>query len=251
MKIKFTEVTQRGSELDQAMQERFEPKGAADSGRCTNANISICAKCNGPMKLKQQNNGSFVVKNIVCDRCNDCFTIPVKGTIKPHDFHCPICNYKVVKIYNAQKKSEHYLCPYCFKNPPQDQIRPGESFASGFRCFLCSKSGCALATGNRGAADDICDCCCGGKWRLKKLPKGGWVAGCTGWPQCKLSSFLPRVKSLRVTEEICQRADCPAKKLHWGVGSGGYALPGCPSQFTACIFGHDRVLLDFDLEGCN
>merc|ERR1712203_1213536 len=86
---------------------------------------------------------------LVCPNgsCNVVLALPSKRTqtlsaLQPR-FACPICNFQVLNVRDAETGRSHKICPYCFNHPPQD-LHPGQT---ELRCFQCAHPTCGLAGG--------------------------------------------------------------------------------------------------------
>ncbi|OII77998.1 DNA topoisomerase family protein [Cryptosporidium andersoni] len=80
---------------------------------------------------------------LVCNQknsnlCNLPLQLPNNKGLQPIDFRCPYCKYQVIKLENTLTKKKHFICPFCFNNPPQ------EYSCVELRCFMCSHPTCSL-----------------------------------------------------------------------------------------------------------
>ncbi|KAJ2635911.1 DNA topoisomerase 3-alpha [Coemansia sp. RSA 1286] len=97
--------------------------------------------------------------------------------------------------------------------------------------------------------EEVCACpnADGGKWTLRtRQNNAGWFIGCTCYPQCRRSVWLPdSVASISVGSGMCVEcsgdANGPAKLVDIRFRPGSVP-PGVPSQYSGCVRGCDELL---------
>ncbi|KAJ2781741.1 DNA topoisomerase 3-alpha [Coemansia javaensis] len=86
-----------------------------------------------------------------------------------------------------------------------------------------------------------CSGCGNGSLTLRARASGGWMVGCSLYPQCKRVVWVPAaVSAISVAADQCP--SCAAARLleiHFKPGS---APPGTPSPYRGCILGCDELI---------
>jgi DNA topoisomerase-3 len=155
MKRVYEAVEQRANVLEQHLEQYFTPAMAQRGLQMVEQGFMQCS-CGGRTDLKQSTSGPYPQRSLYCAACNRSLSIPGKHAIRPYEHLCPICQHQVLEVRNEEKNTTHTLCPYCFNNPPQQDIEDaasGAAVSGGFRCFQCTKADCALS--NKSVEADI------------------------------------------------------------------------------------------------
>lgn len=224
--------------------------------------FSRCGQCGRGMDLKGSDAGrgdARAQRLLSCSPCGRSYLLPAKGEITPHDHTCPICNFQVVTMRNAETGKSHTLCPMCYKNPPGPPA--SSEGVSELRCYACAHA-CPLAGTVQGGNAAVAPCaevgCRDGQMKLKKNERG-YMLGCSSYPNCRATWWLPKFiragipilshanillipsmccpATVDVTGGPCQR--CKAKtgydvlKLNLSVVMS-VAPPGTPPELVAC-----------------
>lgn len=118
--------------------------------------------------------------------------------------------------------STYYICPHCYSNPPSNQEamiemsqgneNNGNSINFTMPCFKCTNLACQYAGGR--TSKPIFKCIkCPGQMSVKKIKnKDRYFLGCSGFPTCKSSAFLPDcIIECLVSETFCQK--CNSQQL--------------------------------------
>lgn len=162
--------------------------------RVVSRHLSKCGLCENMMSLNisGQQGEQDCRRVLVCGPCNRSYILPMRGEIIPHSHLCPICNFQVLSIRNAETGRSYTTCPMCFKNPPGPP--DSEEGASEMHCFSCAHA-CLLAGMVQGGNSKISPCyepsCIEGEMKLKKNDKG-YIIGCTKYPGCRATWWLPK-----------------------------------------------------------
>ncbi|MHA2283875.1 MAG: DNA topoisomerase [Promethearchaeota archaeon] len=106
----------------------------------TSSNCPFCNKI--PMKFINLKSKRFLVCSD--DHCKKYLSLPKKGKLRLLDSVCSICNFNIFKIsLQKNKKSyNYYLCPKCWNDGFQDNLKQGNGFCSNCREFKISKDQC-------------------------------------------------------------------------------------------------------------
>jgi len=99
--------------MDELFEAAFSP--LASSGKP----FSKCGKCKRYLKyinLKPQ--------RLHCINCNETYSLPQNGTIKLYlELACPLDGFQLVLFSQGSEGKQYALCPYCYNNPPFDNIK--------------------------------------------------------------------------------------------------------------------------------
>ncbi|CAM9368812.1 unnamed protein product, partial [Ectocarpus fasciculatus] len=157
--------------------------------------FSRCGQCGRGMDLKGSDAGrgdARAQRLLSCSPCGRSYLLPAKGEITPHDHTCPICNFQVVTMRNAETGKSHTLCPMCYKNPPGPPA--SSEGVSELRCYACAHA-CPLAGTVQGGNAAVAPCaevgCRDGQMKLKKNERG-YMLGCSSYPNCRATWWLPK-----------------------------------------------------------
>jgi DNA topoisomerase-3 len=219
----------------------------------------------------------FATKLVHCQTCSLGLRLPrgipdpqmssEDGSTNGLPMTCPICKYQIMKMtqgdgYNG---NGYTVCPKCFSDSPIDF---GGDASGDFRCFQCTHPTCSQAGGTRGGDVEIYQCpfCIanghsGGKITLKKLPKGGFVLGCSNYSgriKCSYSVWLPREsKDVQVTtgndenaRHHCSRCSTGGrlvKKLKF-IWKSGSLPPDFGRDLIACVLCDETLKMDLGLK---
>ncbi|PIA13720.1 DNA topoisomerase 3-alpha [Coemansia reversa NRRL 1564] len=94
--------------------------------------------------------------------------------------------------------------------------------------------------------EEVCRCptCRNGSLNLRSKASGGWMIGCSLYPQCKRAIWIPAsVTSISVSSEICALCQTPSTgpvKLLEMCFRRGAAPPGLPTPYRGCVLGFGR-----------
>lgn len=285
----FNRANAEADKLDTAVAKHFTRIGTNDANAIViRRNFSLCGSCQGMTTLKElRSNPSraignassqqFATKLVHCQTCSLGLRLP-RGIPDPQSssedgspnglpMTCPICNYQILKMtqgdgYNG---NGYTVCPKCFSDPPIDF---GGDASGDFRCFQCTHPTCSQAGGTRGGDVEIYQCpfCIanghsGGKITLKKLPKGGFVLGCSNYSgriKCSYSVWLPReskdVQVMTGNDENaryrCSRCSTGGRlvtklKFIWKSGS---LPPDFGRDLIACVLCDETLKMDLGLK---
>jgi len=197
--------------LDESLGKYFRGvgHGPANQYQLVTRNVSACGICHNGMDLKVQVQDNTTARNIsgrnvpsrflFCESCQTAHTLPKKGDFVQCEDLCPICSFQILTVTNTETRKTHTICPKCFGDPPSEFAEPGVS--GEFRCFACSHPSCSHASRRSSDKTPFCPCFhphCDGALTLRKVDGKGFVAGCTNYPDCKASWWLP--KCLRTVE---------------------------------------------------
>lgn len=185
--------------LEEAVEKYMGRADANNRNDQANMNIvsrrlSSCGKCGTQMDLKASGaQGEANTQRILfCAQCNESNMIPSRGEISAHNHICPICNYQVLSVRNTETGKTYTVCPRCYSNPPGPP--DSEEGADELRCFSCAHD-CPLAGAVKGGNLTVAPCyengCRDGEMKLKKNERG-YMLGCSKYPGCKATWWLPR-----------------------------------------------------------
>jgi hypothetical protein len=200
--------------------------------------VSKCGTCGRLMDIKvKPTRGTFEAKYLVCRVCKVPHAIPSNGDLSAHAHTCPICNFQVLTVNNRETGKSWTVCPKCFKDPPPPpiSIEDAGGTSSGFRCFQCANSACALS--KRTVTFAPCpERNCTGRLKINKFEKTQkYAASCDAYPNCKFGWYLPGcVRSIEVSATAtCAR--CAINKLDVKIQLSA-APPGVPPECLACPY---------------
>ncbi|KAJ2079951.1 DNA topoisomerase 3-alpha [Coemansia sp. RSA 988] len=104
--------------------------------------------------------------------------------------------------------------------------------------------------------EEVCRCptCGNGSLNLRSKASGGWMIGCSLYPQCKRAIWIPTsVTSISVSAEtcaLCQTASSGPIKLLEICFRRGAAPPGLPTPYRGCVLGCDELINElFEIGG--
>jgi DNA topoisomerase-3 len=244
----LTQIYKKVAIMDQCVGKYFKGIGEG-ANKILHKNFSTCGQCGANMHMKESNDKSF----LNCVVCKGVHMLPTNGEFSPNDHKCPICNFQVLNVMNPKTNKTHTLCPYCFNNPPDLEDLPQTANTNGFRCFQCTLSTCGLSRGNRSgdggfgnAANGICKCpsCNSGSLLLRdNKAKTLKFIGCSAFPRCNYSRFLPTAKSVSISNQICENCstdDNTVKLIEFDFAAGQQSAT-VPLDLTGCILCDPQV----------
>lgn len=93
---------------------------------------------------------------------------------------------------NSNNNTNYYICPYCYNNPinANDFGHSPAVFSSTMPCFKCPHESCQFAGGRLNKRVFPCEKC-KDNILLRKSKKNKFFCGCSNYPMCKVSAFLP------------------------------------------------------------
>eukprot|EP01084_Bolivina_argentea_P022072 41004_1 len=281
MKQIFIDIQQNATTLDTAIAEFFGrvnneithdiQRGLCECGQCGNGmTLRGRGRINGNNRRGRGHGGDrtngFKSRHLYCSNCANArgfnpnqiseLRMPL-GTLTSTEHRCPICRYQILNVKNEETQKEHRVCPYCFNNPPSDQITHDNTFINGFRCFQCKHINCTFAGGNGGGGASIIKshgCQYNGDMSMRFVGKvKKFVVGCSKWREgCKDGTiwFPSTVKEgSKVSGVNCNK--CGAKKVDMVLDRNN-GPPGIPGNHNGCIMpGCDSVfseLVEFEKE---
>jgi DNA topoisomerase-1 len=104
---------------------------------------SKCPSCKKfPMKFINLKAKRFLVCSD--DNCKKFLSLPKKGKLELLDSVCSVCNFNIFKISLQKNKKfyNYYLCPKCWNDGFQDNLKTGKGFCSNCSEFKISKDQC-------------------------------------------------------------------------------------------------------------
>ncbi|KAF0699846.1 Aste57867_9622 [Aphanomyces stellatus] len=208
MRVVFLSVVEKGNVLDETFGTYF---GAAVGGRGDPADggaaalaasrvmasaFSRCGQCGShSMEWRKAADDSAF---LACPQCRKQYALPMHTSLVAAADMCPLCNFQVVEIHKVGSANAYPVCPHCFNHPPNPRLQE-------MACFNCTAPDCALATGAHAQpVVQFCTHCRAHPMKLKRTKTGKFTVGCTDYPQCKTSVWLPApVKQASVTTTLC------------------------------------------------
>eukprot|EP01135_Chromosphaera_perkinsii_P011275 Nk52_evm56s2367 gene=Nk52_evmTU56s2367 len=132
---KFEYFTTHIPDMDELFEVSFSPLAA------TGKPLSKCGKCRRYMKYV-----SMKPARLHCTHCDETYSLPQNGTIKLYkELKCPLDDFELV-VYSTGSRGKAYpLCPYCYNNPPFEDI------TKGMGCNTCPSLTCKHARPRHGA----------------------------------------------------------------------------------------------------
>ncbi|KAH3742919.1 DNA topoisomerase [Pelomyxa schiedti] len=238
----FDRAVALAHKLDEAMGKYFD--SSSSEMNVVVAKFVMCGKCASPTSLLSGEGGNYTKRAIHCAKCKIDLPCPSNGELSPHEAKCPLCQFQVVSV-TKQDGNLWQFCPWCRNHPPAGCT----SGSNGFPCFQCSESTCKLA--GKKAPVGKCPQCPSGNIQLKTTKDGVFYLGCTQYPTCKASLWLPRaIANATVTnaENVCHGGSTSAAAAHPPVQRldityhKNHIPPGVPVHSVACVAGCDGVL---------
>lgn len=212
----YLEVVRKAATLDLVMKKYFSDIETT----VVQEKLSRC-KCGSWMNLVQSEEQRFV-------KCRDHGTLPLpkNGDLVAKDHTCPICRYQVIQV------GTYMICPWCFNNPPQQDIE--NVIGGNFRCFQCTEKKCSLAQQVFGKCSN-----CNEVITLRKNPKKdkSWFLGCRGYPNCNYTIWLPSALSIELST-TCRT--CKNARISFKFEEGSMP-PHIPSSCETCIVCEDEL----------
>lgn len=228
----YRTVVSEAAKLDAALGRHFPRIGdAGGTSVCLQQNFSRCGSCGGGMALKRSGTVERPTRLLYCNACRRGYALPARGDLSALEggvrvvagrteaqpaggdgggiAACPICSFQVLQVSAGlgYEGGGYKMCPFCFSNPPTNH--GGGSIGSEFRCFNCSNSECAFASGVKGGNVALYPCpfCAvsgrqGGSITLRKVRTGFMLSCGAGKEVCNYALFLPRAAALVEVAEV-------------------------------------------------
>jgi len=171
-------------------------------------------------------------QRLYCGNCDQTYSLPQGGSIKEYKgLECPLDNFQLVVFQQGGESKVYTLCPYCYNNPPFEDV-PG-----GMGCNSCRHPTCKHSlVHNRVCAcqDPVCD------GFLVLDPVGARVQkmDCN---RCNRSVKFPTgTKKVSVTaNDTCE--GCGSNILHLKFEKDKSPLTGHPEEYSGCILCDDEL----------
>jgi len=189
--------------------------------------LTRCGVCLRYMKLFPNR-----PQRLYCGNCDQTYSLPQGGSIKEYKgLECPLDNFQLVVFQQGGESKVYTLCPYCYNNPPFEDV-PG-----GMGCNSCRHPTCKHSlVHNRVCAcqDPVCD------GFLVLDPVGARVQkmDCN---RCNRSVKFPTgTKKVSVTaNDTCE--GCGSNILHLKFEKDKSPLTGHPEEYSGCILCDDEL----------
>ncbi|KAG5682408.1 hypothetical protein PVAND_011761 [Polypedilum vanderplanki] len=214
-RLKFQYFVTNISNMDSLFEVSFS--SLAESGK----SHSRCGKCRRYMKYIQQKPA-----RLHCSHCDETYSLPVGGIARVYrELKCPLDDFELLAWSNGNKGRSFPFCPYCYNNPPFNDMTRGSG------CNSCTHPTCQHSLSSLGVAQCIeCD-------------KGILVLDCTSSPKnwklgcnscdCIINCFEDALK-VSVDEEACN--DCGAQLLQVLYKQTNTPFSDGDDKKTGCIF---------------
>ncbi|KRX99910.1 DNA topoisomerase 3-beta-1, partial [Trichinella pseudospiralis] len=210
---KFHYFVENVALMDALFEDTFQT--LADSGKP----FSRCGRCRRYMKIVLQGK-----KRLYCATCQLTYPLPRGSTIsfRPlNDAKCPLDGFDLVYCVNGGNGGDHALCPYCFSNPPFEDMRPEQA------CNRCTHPTCPYSS--RTLAVAVCEYCA--RTAAKSTFRGSLLLDPGSAPKwqlcCNQCKFKVRIfkgaKMVRVTDDHCNQ--CNSRLVHVIYTQVGLDLP--------------------------
>ncbi|KAI8379543.1 DNA topoisomerase [Radiomyces spectabilis] len=188
---KFAYFVKKIESMDELFEATFSPLAA------TGKPLSKCGKCRRYMKYI-----ALKPNRLHCATCDETYSLPLNGNIKLYkELRCPLDDFELVLYTTGSKGTGYPICPYCYNNPPFEDI------AKGMSCNHCPHPTCPHSM----VTNAICPCPeserekdpCNGRLILDATSAPRWKLSCN---ECNVvSSFVDTVKNVVISNEMC---DC-------------------------------------------
>ncbi|KRX67416.1 DNA topoisomerase 3-beta-1 [Trichinella sp. T9] len=199
---KFHYFVENVALMDALFEDTFQT--LADSGKP----FSRCGRCRRYMKIVLQGK-----KRLFCATCQLTYPLPRGSTIsfRPlNDAKCPLDGFDLIYCVNGGNGGDHALCPYCYSNPPFEDMRPEQA------CNRCTHPTCPYSS--RTLAVAICEYCA--RTAAKSAFRGSLLLDPGSAPKwqlcCNQCKFKVRIfkgaKMVRVTDDHCPQ--CNSRLVH-------------------------------------
>ncbi|MES1916981.1 MAG: hypothetical protein MHM6MM_008746 [Cercozoa sp. M6MM] len=133
----------------------------------------------------------------------------MQGSLEPvAETTCPICRFQVVQVRNQKNKKTHFVCPFCFVNPPREftDIEESARLLQNHRCFQCTHPRCKLAKGTQQTVLRRCSCDAQkGGYTLRQVKGEKYVVSCRNYPACK-------ERTMWLTSEVLSARPSPTQR---------------------------------------
>ncbi|CAG8732157.1 11364_t:CDS:10, partial [Acaulospora morrowiae] len=110
---KFKYFREKIDQMDELFEATFST--LASTGKI----LSRCGKCKRYMKYI-----SMRPQRLHCPHCDETYSLPQTGTIKLYkELQCPLDDFQLVSFSTGSKGTGYPICPYCYNNPPFENIK--------------------------------------------------------------------------------------------------------------------------------
>ncbi|RNA45016.1 DNA topoisomerase 3-beta-1 [Brachionus plicatilis] len=183
--------------------------------------MSRCGKCRRFMKLVLSK-----PQRLYCEYCKDTYNLPQNGTIKLYrELKCPLDDFELL-INSINKNLNHPFCPYCFNNPPFDDMKKGDG------CINCSHPTCAH--GFTSNALSKCFECQTGLMLFDGTTPPKFRVICNN-KLCRLIIILPdTIIKADVSDDLCDQCDTPMLQIVYHKDKT--PLQNGQTSVIACLF---------------
>ena len=174
--------------------------------------LGLCGSCQRTPVVVFETREPRVERVGWCKTCALRLPLPPHGLFRPSNHICPLCQFPVIQVTNTEKNTSHYLCTYCFANPP-DEFLNSSPHADTMRCFQCpAATKCALAP-RAASVVRSCEYCEGGKVTLSASPPNQGNQNALSTPtlrcsQCAYFVMLPQGWEISVIEPAVRCRRC-------------------------------------------
>ncbi len=158
--------------------------------------VGKCPRCGSELLVIRSKRGKFVG----CSNYPECrfaFSLPSTGSIQRSERKCPVCGSDMVVLRVRGRKQTRCIDPECEYNSSRDVLG------------TCPE--------------------CGGKIVIRHGRTGKRFAGCSNYPECRVTYPLPQKGQISPAGEVCERCGAPVVVIRIrGRGKWKSCLnPGC------------------------
>ncbi|ESO91570.1 hypothetical protein LOTGIDRAFT_217319 [Lottia gigantea] len=210
---KFKYFVENINGMDQLFEVSFSPLAAIGKP------FTRCGKCRRYMKLIPAK-----PSRLHCASCDETFTLPQNGNIKLYkELKCPLDDFELVLWSTGPKGKSYPLCPYCYNNPPFNDMR------KGMGCNECTHPTCAHSFSKNGVSE--CVECDRGILVIDQSSGPKWKMACN---KCNVViHFLEHATKISVQEDTC---DCGSNLIEATFTKAKSKLPDNAEEHTGCVF---------------
>ncbi|XP_014259776.1 DNA topoisomerase 3-beta-1 [Cimex lectularius] len=211
-KMKFVYFVKNIEGMDQLFEVRFST--LANAGKPH----SRCGKCRRFLKYIQAK-----PSRLYCPHCDETYNLPQNGMIRTYkELKCPLDDFELVYWLMGSKGKSFPLCPYCYNNPPFEDMKKGSG------CNSCQHPSCVHSLLNNG----ISSCQeCDGTLVLDPSSAPKWKMGCN---KCDVIYYLfEDATKVSVGKDVCS---CGAQTVSIEYKKEKTKLPNKATELTGCIF---------------
>lgn len=167
--------------LDSLKEEREEIGKELKQSLTDQHSVGKCPECeDGILLIRKSKSGRFVGCSNYPD-CENTYSLPRSGSIKPGKGECPECGSPMVKVYHGGDVEK--LCVDVKCDHSQEQRYRGE----------CPE--------------------CGGKMSEQRSYRGKRFLGCSNYPECENTYPLPQKGNLVYAGKDCEECGAPLQKM--------------------------------------